>query len=90
MDKEKNNELAFLDVQVKRDENKFLTLLYIKKTFKWCCLNFQSNCSLKRKVNLIRTLCHRAHKNFSLRVATKWYQIDQVTIRQKRLTTRVS
>ena len=33
-----------------------------KKTLTGCYLNFQSNCSLKRKVNLIRTLCHRAHK----------------------------
>ena len=36
--------------------------MYRKKTVTVCYLNFQSNCSLKRKVNLIRTLCHRAHK----------------------------
>ena len=37
--------------------------MYKKKTFTGCYLNFQSNCSFKGKVNLIRTLCHRAHKN---------------------------
>ena len=36
--------------------------MYIKKTFTGCYLNFLSNCSLKKKVNLIRTLCHHVHK----------------------------
>ena len=62
MEKEKNNELALLDVQVKQKEDRFSTSMYRKKTFTGCYLNFQSNCSLKRKVNLTRTLCHRAHK----------------------------
>ena len=46
---ENNNKLAFLDVQVKRKENRFLTLVYRKKTFTGYYLNFQSNCSLKEK-----------------------------------------
>ena len=62
IEKEKNDELAFLDVLVKRKENRFLTTVYRKKTFTGCYLNFQSSCSLKRKINLIRTLCHRAHR----------------------------
>ena len=66
MEKENNNELAFLDVQVKQEENKFITSVFRKKTFTGCYLNFQSNCSLKRKVNLIRTLCHCAYKICSL------------------------
>ena len=33
MEKENNNEFAFLDVQVKREENIFLTLVCRKKTF---------------------------------------------------------
>ena len=61
-EKENNDELAFLDVQVKRKENIILTSVYRKKTFTGCYLKFQSNCSLKRKINLIRTLCHRAHR----------------------------
>ena len=36
--------------------------MYRKKIFTGCYLIFQSNFSLKRKVNLIRTLCHRAHR----------------------------
>ena len=55
IEKEKNDELAFLDVLVKRKENRFLTTVFRKKTFTGCYLNFQSNCSLKRKINLIRT-----------------------------------
>ena len=31
MEKENNNELAFLDVQVKQEENRFLTSVYRKK-----------------------------------------------------------
>ena len=62
MEKESNIELTFLDVLVEREENRFLTSVYRKKTFTGCYLNSQSNCSLKRKVNIIRTLCHRAHK----------------------------
>ena len=57
-----NNELAFLDVLIKRHNNRFLTTVFRKKTFTGNYLNFQSNCSMKRKTNLIRTLCHRAHK----------------------------
>ena len=57
-----NDELAFLDVQVKRKENRFLTSVYRKKTFTGCYLNFQSKCCFKRKLNLIRTFCHRAHR----------------------------
>ena len=30
------DELAFLDVQVRRNKNRFLTLMYIKKTFTGC------------------------------------------------------
>ena len=40
IEKEKNDELAFLDVLVKRKENRFLTSVYIKKTFTVCYLNF--------------------------------------------------
>ena len=73
MEKENNNELAYLDVQNKREENIFLTSVYRKKTFTGC---FQFNCSFKRKVNLIRTLCHRAHKVcFSLEIVCLVYLV---------------
>ena len=61
-EKENKDELAFLDVLVKRHKNQFLTTVYRKKTFTGNYLNFHSFCSMKRKTNLIRTLCHRAHK----------------------------
>ena len=38
-------ELVFLDVQVKREEDRFLTSVYKNKTFTDFYLNFQSNCS---------------------------------------------
>ena len=62
IEKEKNDELAFLDVLIKRKENRFLTTVYRKKTFTGCYLNFQSSCSLKRKIILIRNLYHRTHR----------------------------
>ena len=40
IEKENNDELAFLDVQVKRKENRFLTSVYRKKTFTGCYLIF--------------------------------------------------
>ena len=62
LEKENNNELPFLDVLVKRQNQKFLTSVFRKKTFTGNYLNFHSFCGIKRKTNLIRTLCHRAHK----------------------------
>ena len=40
MEKENNDELAFLYVQVNQKENTFLTLVDRKKTFTACYLNF--------------------------------------------------
>ena len=39
MEKENKNELAFLDVQTKREENRFITSVYRKNTFTGCYLN---------------------------------------------------
>ena len=62
VEKENNDELSFLDVRVKRQNNQFLTSVYRKQTFTGEYLNYHSFCSMKRKKNLIRTLSHRAHK----------------------------
>ena len=51
IEKENNDELAFLDVQIEWIENRFLTSVYRKKTLTGCYLNFKSYCSLKRKIN---------------------------------------
>ena len=60
METEKENSLPFLDVLVKRVQTEFLTSIYRKRTFTGQYVNFQSHCSRKRKINLIKTLCHRA------------------------------
>ena len=62
----KNNGLAFFYVKVKEEESILLTTVYRKKTFTCYYLSFQPNCSLKRKVNLIRALFHRANKTCCL------------------------
>ena len=47
-EKENNDELAFLDVLVKRHKNQFLTSVYRKKTFTGNYLNFHSFCNIKK------------------------------------------
>ena len=59
-EKKTNNELAYLDVIVKCNNNTFSTSVYRKKTFTGNYLNYHLSSSLKRMINLIRTLCHRA------------------------------
>ena len=59
---EENNQLPFLDIMIIKDKTKFLTKIYRKTTFTGQYLNYQSFCSKKRKVNLIKTLYHRAYK----------------------------
>ena len=78
MEKENNNELAYLDVIIKRKNNRFLTSVFRKKTFTGNYLNFQSSCSVKRKINLIRTLCHRAYKICSPELLTS--EINQIKL----------
>ena len=62
METEVENKLPFLDVMIERSDNKLITSIYRKLTFKGQYINFQSFCSVKRKTNLIRTLCDRAAK----------------------------
>ena len=60
-----NNEISYLDVLVKRLNSKFVTTVFRKETFTGNYLNFQSHCGLKRRITLIRTLCHHARLIFS-------------------------
>ena len=62
VENEIDNELAFLDILVKSQNNRFLTSVFRKKTFTGNYIMFQPICSMKMKVNLIRTLWHRAHR----------------------------
>ena len=55
-----NNQIPFLDILITKSKAKFLTSLYRKPSFTGQYLHFQSFCTRKRKINLIRTLYHRA------------------------------
>ena len=56
----KNDELAFLDVLVKLTHELNFDIYYRKKKITENYLDFYSFCGMKRKTNLITTLCHRA------------------------------
>ena len=58
---EENDQISFLDVLIKRKDNKFITSIF-RKPFTGQYLNFQSYCSKRRKIGLIKTLFHRANK----------------------------
>ena len=59
-EKEKNNCLPFLDVNVERTATGFETNVYRKPTFTGQYLRWKSFSSIKQKTNLISTLVHRA------------------------------
>ena len=62
---EKDNQLSFLDVLIKRKHDKFITSVFRKPTFTGQYPNFLSYCSKKKKIGLIKTLYHRASKIYS-------------------------
>ena len=62
LEAEVKNKLAFLDVQLERKNDKFITSIFRKKTFTGQYVHFHSFCTVKRKINLIKTLCNRAVK----------------------------
>ena len=55
-----NNSLSFLDVIITKNNNKFTTSVHRKKTFTCLMMNFLSFSPIKYKINLIKTLLHRA------------------------------
>ena len=57
-----NNQLSFLDVLIKRKDDKFITSVFRKPTFTGQYLNFLSYCSKRRKIGSTKTLFHRASK----------------------------
>ena len=58
---EKRNNIAFLDVLVSRDREKFSTSIFRKKTFTGVLLNWNSLTSKRYKLNLITCLLTRAY-----------------------------
>ena len=60
--KNKINFLPLLDILTTKDKTKLLMNIYRKTTFTWQYLHYQSFCSKKQKVNLIKTPYYRANK----------------------------
>ena len=54
-----NSELSFLDVLIKRENNKFVTTVYKKPTFTGLYTKWDSFTPRRYKINLVRTLTHR-------------------------------
>lgn len=59
MEVEGGNSLPFLDVLVKRNDNKFIISVYRKPTFTGLYINWKSFVPCSTKVNVIVTLVHR-------------------------------
>ena len=60
METEEDYSLSFLDVDIKRNKNKFSTSVYRKPTFSGLGISYFSFCSYRFKINSITTLLHRA------------------------------
>ena len=57
---EHDNKLPFLDIVVSRDNDRFNTTIFRKKTFSGQGTNFYSHCFFNFKINALSTLFHRA------------------------------
>lgn len=57
-----NNKLAFLDVLIENDNNNIRTSVYTKATSAGQLLNFKSECPLKYKKSVIKSMLHRGFK----------------------------
>ena len=55
----KDEQMPFLDVNVFRENGKFVTNVYRKETFTGVCTNFYSFIPLEHKFGLVYTLLHR-------------------------------
>ena len=59
---EENNSISFLDIKINRDNNRFLTSVYLKPTFSGVFTNFDSYIPLPHKSGLISSLSYRAFR----------------------------
>ena len=59
-EKELNSSLPFLDVLVEKHKTGFITSVYRKPTFTSQYIHWDSFSPMKRKINLVATLVHRA------------------------------
>lgn len=60
-EEEENNTLSFLDIKITREEGRFTTSIYRKKTFSGVYLNYTSFIPLEYKKGLISTLLFRTY-----------------------------
>lgn len=60
MEEEQNQQIAFLDVQVKREGNKLCTSVYRKNTHTERYLNFRSHHHPRTFTGVVKTLKHQA------------------------------
>ena len=73
VEKESYHQLAFLDEFVHKTSTAFLTSVYRKPTFSGLYTRWDSFCPQQRKINLIKTLVHRA-----LMISTKCFLDDEI------------
>src|SRR5215469_6354828 len=62
VDMEENDSLPFLDILIFRDNSKFKTQVYRKRTFSGQSLNYFSHCCYNFKINSVNTLISRTFK----------------------------
>ena len=61
IEREYNQTLSFLDVEINQKDDKFQTSIFRKKTFTGLLLNFSAICPIQWKKGLITCLLHRAY-----------------------------
>ena len=62
MELEMDGKISFLDLNIERTNDSFVTSVYRKPTFTGLGISFFSNCSFKFKLNSVATLISRAYK----------------------------
>ena len=75
---EENNVLPFLDINIIRDGDRFVTSVYRKKTFSGVYTNYNSFLPDIYKFNLVSTLLYRAY-----RISSSWVLIHQEILKLK-------
>ena len=81
-EKEKDQELPFLDTLVRRCNDSFVSSVFVKETNNGDCLNFNSICPERYKTGVIKTLLHRA-----FHICSNWDNFHNEVERLKQLLT---
>ena len=58
---EENNQISFLDINIVKEQDRFATSIYRKKTFTGLGSNFLSYMPMRFKISCLSTLIHRAY-----------------------------